>query len=213
MSTLRIVTIPVGPIATNTYVVYDESTREALVIDPGVEAAPVLEAIADVKVKHVLLTHAHFDHIGGVGAVVERTGAKIWVHELEKAWLADPRLNLSADSAVTSEPVVAPPADFTWQGGEELDLIGRRIIVLHTPGHSPGHVSLLLGDVLFGGDALFAGSVGRTDLPGGDPDQLFTSIRERLLTLPDSTRVLPGHGPATTIGVERATNPFLLGGW
>lgn len=209
MSDLIIAVYPVGPLATNTYLVYDETTRKAVVIDPGLDCDVVLEAARDLHVEHILLTHAHYDHIGGVRPFKELTGAKVWIHELERSWLLDPVKNLSAVAQWNAEPVTAPDADEIWSGGERLNFLGMSVEVLFTPGHSPGHVSLKFGDVVFGGDALFAGSIGRTDLPGGNHQQLLESIRRELLSLPDETRVFPGHGPATTIGAERKSNPFL----
>src|SRR5690625_1922263 len=164
MSELKVAVYPVGPLATNTYLVYDEVSGEAVVIDPGIDCDPVLEAAKDLDVQHILLTHAHYDHIGGVRLFRDKTGAKVWVHQDERSWLNDPGKNLSA-VAQFSEPITAPDADEVWSGGERLEFLRMPVDVLYTPGHSPGHVSLKFGDVVFGGDALFSGSIGRTDLP------------------------------------------------
>lgn len=211
MSELKVAVYPVGPLSTNTYLVYDEESKEAVVIDPGIDCHVVLEAAENLDVQHILLTHAHYDHIGGVRLFKEQTGAKIWVHQDERSWLNDPYKNLSAVSQWNPEPVTAPDADEVWAGGERLNFLQMPVDVLYTPGHSPGHVSLKFGDVVFGGDALFSGSIGRTDLPGGNHEQLLESIHRELLSLPDSTVVFPGHGPPTTIEEERKSNPFLQG--
>lgn len=208
---LRVKCLELGPIATNCYIVSDERNR-AFLIDAGYEYERVLAAVDGLEVSHILLTHAHFDHIGGVQFVKEATGAQVLIHEAEAGWLTDPTLNLSAvRSEFVPWPVKGPAPDGLLGDGDILELLGREVRVLFTPGHSPGHVSYLLGDVLFGGDALFAGSIGRTDLPGGDFETLLSSIRKQLLTLDPGTRVLPGHGPATTIGDEAESNPFLAG--
>lgn len=205
---VRIQVVPVGPIATNCYVVRDPE-GQAFVIDPGCDWRAVLEAVQGLRVTDILITHAHWDHIGGVGPLQEETGARLWAPAREAAWLADPELNGSAHVGFWIEPVTAPPADELLQGGERLVLLGETIDVLPTPGHSPGHLSYRMGDVVFGGDVLFAGSVGRTDLPGGDFETLARSIREQLYTLDPKTTVLPGHGPATTVGQEMESNPFV----
>lgn len=206
---VRIRTLPVGPIATNCYIVSDEN-GDAFVVDPGYEYEPILEATEGLRVSHILLTHAHFDHIGGVQAIKEKTGALVLIHELEADWLVDPYLNMSAHrSEYCPWEVTGPPADRTLRDGDVIEILSESIEVRHTPGHSPGHVSFVMGDVVFGGDALFYGSVGRVDIPGGDGPTLIRSIREKLLTLPPETSVLPGHGPPTTIGDEAKSNPFL----
>jgi len=201
--------LELGPIATNCYVASDAQGR-AFVVDPGYEYERVLEAVRGLEVTHILLTHAHFDHIGGVQAVKEATGAQVLVHEAEAGWLTDPSLNLSSVRFEFAPwEVRGPEPDALLRGGETLELLGHQVRVLHAPGHSPGHVCYLLGDLLFGGDVLFAGSIGRTDLPGGDFETLLASIRREILSLNPATRVLPGHGPETTIGREARSNPFL----
>ena len=201
--------LQVGPIATNCYVVHDENGL-AFLVDAGYEYDVILEALRGLELTHILLTHAHFDHIGGAAKLKEATGARLLVHAAEADWLTDPRLNLSyARSEYIPWPVEGPPADELLEDGQRLRLLGEEIEVRHTPGHSPGHVSYVMGDVVFGGDALFHGSIGRTDLPGGDGPTLLRSIRTRLFTLDPAVTVLPGHGPPTTIGRERSENPFL----
>ena len=205
---LQIHVLSIGPIATNCYVVRDDKDR-AFLVDPGCDWQPILDAIQGLHVTDILVTHAHWDHIGGVAALKDATDARLWVPRLEADWLGDPVLNLSETTLFLPHPVTAPPADKLLAGGERIELLGEEIEVLSTPGHSPGHLSYRMGDVVFGGDALFAGSVGRTDLPGGDHQTLLRSIREQLLTLDPETTLLPGHGPSTTIGEESQSNPFL----
>lgn len=209
MDRLRVERLVTGPLETNCYILSDRTTKEAVVIDPGAPEDALFEAVASYRVTDILLTHAHFDHIGGVDALKRLTGARLWIHANEKDWLSDGQKNGSA--LWLEDPITAPEADQLLEGGEVLTLLGQEIRVLFTPGHSPGHVSFALEGVVIGGDALFAGSIGRTDLYGGDYATLMDSIRSQLLTLPDDTILLPGHGPETTIATERETNPFLLG--
>ena len=199
-----------GPIQANAYVVTDDATGEALIVDPGHPDPWLLEQVRGKKVVAILLTHAHFDHIAGLAQVKAATGAPILIHRAEADWLGDPQRNGSARWPGVVDPVQAPAADRLVEDGDTIDFAGRTIRVLHTPGHSPGGVSYVLEDLCFSGDALFYRSIGRTDLPGsGGFDELVGSIRQKLLTLPDKTVVLPGHGPETTIGDERKFNPFL----
>ncbi|MEM9414291.1 MAG: MBL fold metallo-hydrolase [Planctomycetota bacterium] len=208
---LTIHTFPLGAWQTNCYVVV--SGKRCAIVDAGFEPAPMLDFIEEqaFTVEKVLLTHAHLDHIGGLHAVRERyPEVPILIHADEAEFLTDTALNLSAMAGVG--PVVAPEATGFLAHGETVDLAGHTFEVRHTPGHSPGGVSLIhheTGTAIVG-DTLFAGSIGRYDFPTSDGPMLMQSIREQLMSLPDTTRVLPGHGPATTVGQERATNPYLL---
>jgi hydroxyacylglutathione hydrolase len=200
----------VGPVAENTYIFRRDGSDRALIVDPGDEAEMLLGAIDQlgVELDGILLTHTHFDHIGAVGPVARATGAEVWVPEIEKGVLAD------INSYVPWPgfgPFESHEAEHTLKGGEKLELAGFEIDVIFTPGHSPGHVSFSIPDeqAVFSGDVLFQGSVGRTDLPGGDWNTLLDSIRTLIDTLPAETRVHPGHMGLTSLGAERASNPFL----
>lgn len=210
MAQPEIVCLTNGAFAENCYIVADPETGEATIVDPGEEAELFLRRVdsADWTVKAVWLTHAHLDHILGVEQVVRATGAPIYLHPDDRD-LYD-RLGEQGKWLGLSPPP-APPPDFDMVPGEKVHLGGLSFEVRHVPGHSPGSVALVGHGVALVGDALFAGSVGRVDLPGGDGETLLRSIRQELLSLPDDTTVYSGHGPPTTIGHERATNPFLTG--
>lgn len=200
---------PVGPLQANCYIVTHQKEPAALVIDPGAEADRLLAALEGRHVEAILLTHAHYDHIGALETVREATGAPVCIHREEAAWLTDPLLNGSLSPWAVGGPVRCSPADRLLEHGDTVEFAGVQLRVAHTPGHSPGGVSYIGPGFAFTGDALFRGSIGRTDLPGGNHPQLIAAIREHLLTLPDDTVILPGHGPASTVGDERRTNPFL----
>jgi len=199
----------VGPVAENCHIARRAGAREAAMIDPGDEPDRLLAAVdaLGVSVEAILLTHTHFDHIGAVAPVARATGAPVWCPELEVPVLADIMRYVPWPGF---GPFESYDADETVEGGEHLSLAGLEIDVIFTPGHSPGHVTYAIEDALFSGDVLFQGSVGRTDLPGGDWPTLARSIQSLLDAYPDETRVFPGHMGLTTLGRERATNPFLL---
>jgi hydroxyacylglutathione hydrolase len=200
----------VGQVAENCYVFRREGSDRALIVDPGEEPERILGAVAElgVTVDAILLTHTHFDHIGAVSPVAKATGAPVYCPEIEVPVLAD---IMSFVPWPGFGPYESYDADETVAGGERLELAGFEIDVVFTPGHSPGHVTYAIADeqALFSGDVLFRGSVGRVDLPGGDGPTLLESIRRLLDEFPDETVVYPGHMGMTTLGAERATNPYL----
>ena len=197
--------LTVGPLQENCWIVRRDD--RALVIDPGDEAARIIAAVRELTVEAILLTHTHFDHVGAVAALARHTGAPVYCPRLEVPVLQD----INAYVFPGFGPFEPYDPEETVQGGEQLHLAGLALDVIFTPGHSPGHVSYSIADeqVLLDGDVLFEGSIGRTDLPGGSYPTLMDSIGTLLNTLPDETRVLPGHMGETTLGRERATNPFL----
>ncbi|MDH7576396.1 MAG: MBL fold metallo-hydrolase [Bacillota bacterium] len=202
--------LAVGPMLANCYLVWCEETKDALVIDPGGEGERILAEIKreQLQVKYIVNTHGHVDHIAANHKVKEGTGAKILVHAEDAPLLTSPNFNLSI---YVGTPVKGPAADMLLCEGEEI-VVGKqvRLSVLHTPGHTRGGICLNAGEAIFTGDTLFAGSIGRTDFPGGSYQDLLNSIKTKILINDDHVLLYPGHGPTSTVGDERKSNPFLL---
>ena len=203
-----------GAFAENAYLVSCVGSRKAIIVDPGAAIGELLESAEDsgVEVTAIVLTHAHLDHVDGAAEAKRRTGAPIWLHPADEQLYRAAPVQAEWFGVQVETP---PPVDRQLADGDRIGFGDCEFEVRYTPGHAPGHVVLVGEGLAMVGDCVFAGSIGRTDLPGGDFRTLIDSIRARILTLPDHTVIYPGHGPATTVGHERATNPFLtpnLGG-
>jgi glyoxylase-like metal-dependent hydrolase (beta-lactamase superfamily II) len=205
---------PVGPLHCNCTILGDEVTHEALVVDPGDNIPEILSRLQKhgLTLRQIVITHAHIDHVGGAALLRKATGAPVFLNQKDLGLLG--MMEMQAGWLGVPTPEVAPP-DASADDGLSIGLATLPAEVLHTPGHTPGSICLHFPaqHLLLAGDTLFAGSIGRTDLPGGDGRQILRSLRERLVVLPDATRVLPGHGPETTIGEEKQSNPFLQPGF
>jgi glyoxylase-like metal-dependent hydrolase (beta-lactamase superfamily II) len=198
----------VGELATNCYIIGSETTKEGLIIDPADEAGVILKAIGELKlkIKYIVLTHGHPDHFGALADLKKATGAQVLVHHEDAEILELPPMVFFG--ATFPQP---PPADRQLEDGDTIELGDLKLKVIHTPGHTPGGICLLADSVLFSGDTLFNNGIGRYDLPGGNYEKLMDSLHRRVLTLPEKTVVYPGHGPETTIGEEKRSNPYLEG--
>ena len=199
-------TIIVGPLEVNCFILYDDD-KNAMIIDPGDNGEAILKRIdtLGLSVKKLINTHGHFDHIGANGFLKEKTGAELLIHGEDEEFLDHADIAASA-FGLTCEP--SPPPDVRLKDGDVIETGSIKLEVIHTPGHSPGGISLLGGHKLFTGDTLFSGSVGRTDLVGGSHEELLRSIKDKLFKLGDTVEVYPGHGSFTTIGDEKRYNPF-----
>ncbi|MCG0277523.1 MAG: MBL fold metallo-hydrolase [Thermanaeromonas sp.] len=200
-------TLVVGPLATNCYLIACPQTKEGAVIDPGAEGQRILALAAQVgvKIRYIINTHGHIDHCGANGEIKEATGAEILIHRADAPYLTDASKNLLI---FTGGQGGSPPADRTLEEGDIVHVGKISLEVIHTPGHTPGGICLKGEGVVFTGDTLFAGSIGRTDFPGGSFKQLIDSVKEKLFCLPEDLVIYPGHGPSSTIGAEKTDNPF-----
>jgi hydroxyacylglutathione hydrolase len=198
----------VGPLQSNCFILGDEESGEAVIIDPGGDGDKIISAVSRKpwKVKAILNTHAHFDHTAANAIVKKETGAPLMAPKADSPFMAQAHV---AARMYGLEVDASPDPDRLLEDGDTIDLGDEKIAVISTPGHTPGGATFVTSIGIFPGDSIFAGSIGRTDLPGGDHDTLIHSIKSRLLSLDDETPVFPGHGPATTVGRERTHNPFL----
>jgi hydroxyacylglutathione hydrolase len=204
--------IPLGPLQTNCYILWNDRNK-CLIIDPGAEGEKLVNWLNENNLEPlaILLTHAHFDHIGAVDTVRDTYNIPVYIHEKESDWLTDPGLNGSGLFGMGN--IQTRPADTVFTSKKTVTIDDFTLELFETPGHSPGSLSYYVQSegIVFAGDTLFMGSIGRSDLPGGNHEQLLSSIHDHLLTLPEDTKVLPGHGPTTTVGNEMDGNPFLNG--
>ena len=207
---LKIVTLVVGPIMENCYIIYDEKSLEGIIVDPGDEADRILTAVKNLNltIKYIVNTHAHADHIGANKEIGEKLKAKLAVHADDAAMLTDPQLNLSV-AGYMGRLIISQPADILLHEGDIIVFGNCEFKVVHTPGHTPGGICLVGENVVISGDSLFAGSIGRTDFLTGSMTDLISSLKEKIMTLDPNMQVFPGHGGTTNIGWEKQNNPYL----
>ena len=205
---MKILRIPAGIYAANCYIIYPEDKKEGIVLDPGGDVEDIITAIDSngLNIKYIILTHGHADHIGGVKGLKNKLGVPVMIHEKDRELLVDGDKNLSSVMAMATVEI---EPDVLLKDGDKIEFGGLTAEVIHTPGHTPGGICLKIGDNLFTGDTLFAGSIGRTDFLGGSYEEIIKSIKEKLIIYPDNTQVYPGHGPSSTIKNEKSSNPFL----
>ena len=207
---MKVYKFTIGTFAVNNYLIQSETSHKAILIDAGESPQPILNKIQSLGLELVYLinTHGHGDHIAGNATIVRETGAKLLIHPLDEPYLRDPTLNLSTFLGAQLE---SPPADGFLEEGDEVTVDDIHLRVLHTPGHTPGHITLVGDNLAFVGDVIFYEGIGRTDFPRSDHHQLLQTIRTKIYTLPDEMNLLPGHGPETTVAHEKRHNPFVRG--
>ncbi len=204
---MKVVRIPAGIYAANCYLVYSEDSKEGIVIDPGGDADDIIAQIKKLglDIKYILLTHGHGDHIAGINGLKDYINVPVAIHKDDEYLLKNGDENLSSMMAMGT---VESSADILLDDGDEISFGDLTARIIHTPGHTPGGISIKIQNILFTGDTLFAGSVGRTDFPGGSSEKIIDSVKNKLLIYPDDTIVYPGHGPSSTIKREKTSNPF-----
>ena len=205
---MKVVTIPAGIYAANCYLVYSENTKKAIVIDPGGDVDDIMAKIEELNldIEYIILTHGHGDHIGGVLELKSFIDVPIAIHKEDEYMLKNGNQNLSSQMVMGT---IELNADILLEDGDEISFGDLTAKIIHTPGHTPGGISIKIGNSIFTGDTLFAGSIGRTDFPGGSYKEIISSIKNRIIIYPDETIIYPGHGPATNFKIEKANNPFL----
>lgn len=198
---MQINKLVLGAYQENCYIVIDDDSKDALIIDPGDEGEELVKHLSkmNINLKSILLTHGHMDHVGAVDAVRDAFDIPVYISEVDMKYIEQRKMAFGKMRR----------ADFFLKEGDDFSFAGKKIAIYETPGHSKGSLSFLMEGILFAGDVLFQNSVGRTDLPGGNMEELLRSIKDKLMKLPESTRVLPGHGPETTLGMEKAFNGYL----
>lgn len=207
---MKIVSLTVGPIMENCYIIYDEQSLEGIIVDPGDEAGRILETVHNLNltIKYIVNTHGHADHIGANKELGEKLQAKLAIHADDAAMLTDPQLNLSV-AGYMGRIIISQPADILLHEKDIISFGNCRFKVIHTPGHTPGGICLVGEDIVISGDSLFAGSIGRTDFPTGSLTDLVSSLKEKIMTLDPAMQVFPGHGGTSVIGWEKQNNPYL----
>ncbi len=207
---MKLYKFTIGVFAVNNYLIQSQTSNKAILIDAGEDPQPILNKVRTLGLELVYLinTHGHGDHIAGNATIVRETGARLLIHPLDEPFLRDPSLNLSAFLGARLE---SPPADGFLEEGDVVTVEDIQLRVLHTPGHTPGHITLVGENLAFVGDVIFYEGIGRTDFPRSDHHQLLETIRTKIYTLPDATHLLPGHGPETTVAHEKQHNPFVRG--
>lgn len=207
---MKIVSLTVGPIMENCYIIYDEQSLEGIIVDPGDEAGRILETVHNLNltIKYIVNTHGHADHIGANKELGEKLQAKLAIHADDAAMLTDPQLNLSV-AGYMGRIITSQPADILLHEKDIISFGNCRFKVIHTPGHTPGGICLVGEGIVISGDSLFAGSIGRTDFPTGSLTDLVSSLKEKIMTLDPAMQVFPGHGGTSVIGWEKQNNPYL----